>query len=386
MLRYLAFPLIAAAGAVAVAFLPYLVAIPFVDEPQPVEAALAGAAIFFFILALANHVAATRLGARLNARLAGLDDFDADLRRRIGRLEATLARLALEERPRPAEPRTPAEGNSPAPGEATGDAKVIPFDPEARQRPARAPAARPAGARLAEALDSDAIQAWFQPVVTLPGRKTRFLEAVPYLAAEGGAAGRRIEPGYANDPEIDRRMLVQSLTLLRELDRAERALGVIWPVHAPLLADRAAFGAVERILETNSVFARQLIARIDHRDHAGLDAGQRDRLHRLRELGFTLALGNSPLPPGDSAVVASGLFGILFVDAARLVAGSLAAGAGRPALVPTGAEVEIIACGVTAEEQAMTLIDLDVLLAQGEFFSPPRPRRRPGAAAQAAET
>lgn len=390
MLRYLLLPAIAALLAAAIVAAPFFVAIPYLPQPRLLDAVLFGAAIFFFVLALANHVAATRLAGRLRARLAGLDEFDADLRRRVGKLETVLAQLALDQARQPAagpaaERREAGAATTVAEADAD-DAKIIRFDPDARQRPVPS-TARPAGARLADALEHDAIQAWFQPVVTLPGRKTRFLEAIAYLAPRDGdeaAPGRRIEPGYATDPEIDRSLLLQSLTLLRELDRAEKALGIIWPIHGTLLADVAAFTAVDRILEANSAFAGQLVARIDHRDYCGLDAGQIARLHRVRELGFAVALGRCPVPATNVEAVRSGLFSILFMDAARLIAAWLELDRPKSQAVAPPAGVEIIACDVASEEQAMALIDQDILLAQGDFFSQPRPLRRarqPGRAA-----
>jgi len=379
MARPLVIPLIAALVAGAIGYSLASFAIPGLPRLSPYEAALAGGLAFFLLLALASHAVNARLAARIEARLGGLDAFDSDLRKRVTRLEARIGEIA-EAAPKAAPAGEPqAKVEEPASEGAT----VIPF--EARGR--GAPQARLSGERLDQALGDDAIEAWFQPVVTLPGRKTRFFEASPHLRGQAGGKARRLDPGYAGAAEIDRRMLTQSLTLLRELDRAEKALGVIWQVHLPLLDDATAFSAVERMLEANRAFAGQLICRIDHRDHGRLDQAQADRLHRIRALGFEMALGNCPAPTARDAALESGLFSILMIDAARLVASRLdgaaakshtARGLGRGA-------AEIVASNVTGEEQAVALIDLDVMLAQGDFFSPPRPPRRQDESRQAAE-
>lgn len=388
-MNYLAFPVIAALVAAVIVSLSLLVPVPAFEQLRLFDAIVAGAAIFFVVLALAHHHAANRMAGRIRERLSGLDSFDADLRRRVARLEETVARIALDGRTAASAGPAPDATAAPTNGNATeADDNIIRFNRDARQRPEPQPSARPAGARLAEALEGNAIQAWFQPIVTLPGRKTRFLEASPYLVSgkdAGRDVARRIEPGYGNSPEVDRRMLLQSLTLLRELDRAERALGVIWPIHLPLLDDFAAFHSVERILETNSAFAQHLVARVDHRDFAGLNNEQTGRLHRIRELGFSLALGNCPVPATDVEPARSGLFKVLFMDAEKLIANWLEIDAPKAGRSAAEIEAEIVASGVATEEQAMALIDQDILLAQGEFFSLPRPLRRSGQAGQAAE-
>jgi EAL domain-containing protein (putative c-di-GMP-specific phosphodiesterase class I) len=74
----------------------------------------------------------------------------------------------------------------------------------------------------------------------------------------------------------------------------------------------------------------------------------------------------------------SGLFSIVIVDVGRIIANG---GDERPIHRLIASEqgrrkVEIIARGVSDEQQAVALIDHDVLLAQGDFFSEPRPMRR----------
>ena len=359
--------------------------------PQVTLVAVAAGAI---ALAVASYVAAVRLGVTLMKRAQGLTAFEADIRRRISRIEAGLE--ALDASGLTSGERVKAGGEARSGsykqgiataaqhGTAEGGAeKVILFDPATRARSAHLPQARLIGDKLAHALERNRIEAWFQPVVSLPGRKTRFFEAIAYLTdeAEDGSPGaqpaRAIEPAYSSAPEIDRRMLLQSLKLLRELDRTGKHAGVIWRLHETALGDAHAFAGIERILDANSALAEKLVARIDHRDFASLDPAQTDRLHRLRELGFPLAIGNCPDTAKARQAVRTSLFSIVVIDVSRIVASEgderpihrvIAGEKGQPA-------VEIIASGVGDEQQAMALIDQDVLLAQGDFFSEPRPMR-----------
>jgi len=407
MIRFLALPILA--GLVAA----ILTAIAIRYMPAELQVASGPNATLIIVtagavtLAIASYATFVRFGLAFLQRTEGLAAFEADMRRRIARLESgmeqgvetRMAVNAIGHARGHAANETPAESKAgsvgaPQAGEPGSESdKVIQFDPAARGHGAHLPQARLIGARLAQALDRNQIEAWFQPIVSLPGRKTRFFEAVAYLTEapegkakhaaqsdEGSDIGRAIEPAYSSAPEIDRRMLLQSMRLLRELDRTGKHAGVIWRLHQTTLADTHAFAGIERILDANGALGGRLIARIDHRDYASLDAAQTDRLHRLREMGFTLAIGNCPDTRSAREAVKSNLFAIVIIDIARIVVDDgeerpihrvVARGQGHP-------EVEIIASGVSDEQQAMALIDQDILLAQGDFFSEPRPMRRNG--------
>ncbi|MEC9343920.1 MAG: EAL domain-containing protein [Pseudomonadota bacterium] len=398
MFRFLVLPILAAIAAIVLAATAYYLMPAGLRLMQNPLTLFVIAGVGAIVLALASYIAALRLGLKLLQRTQGLSTFESDIRRRLAAIEADIADLAQarEAAPPPAAPAAanPVPGRTRPPRNEQGSDTVLPFEPGARARGAHPPQARLVGARLAQALEKNAIEAWFQPIVSLPGRKTRFFEAVAYLVEEpdedeeeeeeGEAGegrpegGRAIEPAYAAAPEIDRRMLLQSLKLLRELDRGDKHAGVIWRLHEAALGDGHAFAGIERILDANAALGGRLIVRIEHRDWVSLDAAQTDRLHRLREMGFTLAIANCPDIAKVREAVRSSLFVMVILDVGRIIADAgseqpihrkIAGEDGRP-------EVEIVSSGVEDELQAMALIDRDVLLAQGAFFSGPRPMRR----------
>ncbi|MCG6856727.1 MAG: EAL domain-containing protein [Salaquimonas sp.] len=356
-------------------------------------------------LAVSSYVMMLRFGLALMRRTEGLAAFEADMRRRIARLEADQAqgvetRLAINGTDRGnglAVKRTftaPADDLQDFPPEMPGSSnsdvtnKVIQFDPGARGRTSHLAQAISAGTGLTQTPEEGTIEAWFQPVISLPGRKTRYFEAIAYQtdgetkptnrSDSGYGNGHAIEPARAGTAEIDQRMLEQSLKLLRELSRTGKHAGVIWRLHETTLKDSRAFAGLERILDANGALADRLVARIDYRDYASLDVIQIGRLHRLCEMGFALAIADCLDTAAAREAMQSGLFSIVIVDVGRIIANG---GDERPIHRLIASEqgrrkVEIIARGVSDEQQAVALIDHDVLLAQGDFFSEPRPMRR----------
>jgi EAL domain-containing protein (putative c-di-GMP-specific phosphodiesterase class I) len=393
MFRLIAAPLIAGIAAGAAAW--YLrSAMP---APLPaltlVEAVFAGVAMFVTLMVLAGHVQLQRLARQFRQRLDQVGAFEADLRRKVLDAETQMAGLALaaevsqrqmetlqrvtmklESAAMPKLPPEPAR-------EAQASEKVVALEPIAKAR------AEKLGVFAEPASPKGETEIWFQPIVTLPARKTRFFDSLVYIRpAEGGPAARPVPAGrdvlaLADTAET---ALVESLKLARELERADRPGGVIWHTNATIFADLAAHRRLKSVLEANSKIAGRLAPSISHKVFARLNRPALERLHAFKDLGYRIAVSDLPDAATVRASLKGGLFSMVIGEARQLI--ELGGGSAGPSGVRFQEfGVEAVATNVADEDTAMALIDQDILLAKGSLFAPPKPlkARAPAAAGNA---
>ncbi|MEZ5871782.1 MAG: EAL domain-containing protein [Nitratireductor sp.] len=434
MARYLAIPLIAltfgaASGYALLKYGSYLMPVSMID------AVLAGAISSILLVALGAYLVFVRywqLAARMQQGLSG---FEADIVRRLARLEAktekdvekgdrsafsasfsesvaelrALANEDLESDFTSDHDYEDHEGENPA-------GNVIRFDPAGRNRDAAQPRngiadgtmspdgtiagarkVRLTQARLDEALSTGLVEAWFQPVVTLPGRKTRLLEAVAHVndlqklhSGEGSSRSKSARQvgegqlqGYASHAgQIDHLMLVRGSTLARKLDRQDQSCTILWRMDINTIRDEAAFDACNVTLNNSSPGPRLIKPLVEWRHLRSLDDAGMARLHLLVEEGYRLAISNCPSPQRMAEALESGLFDLVLADAELLCSESeewrqaLTRSASKLAKGRSGeavkGEPEMVAINVDTEAQVMALLDNDVLLAQGTLFSAPK--------------
>ena len=441
MARYLAIPLVALAigAAAGFALLSYG---SFLTPVSLIDAILTAAVIAMLLIVAGGYAVFARYWQLASRMQQGLGGFEADIARRLANLETALDEISLVHQGREhglaaslsenvAELRALADEESEEAGfqekgrQGQGD-NVIRFDPGGRNRePAdtagvspghgMAEEELPIGTRklrlpqgkLADALEKGLVEAWFQPVVTLPGRKTRMLEAVAHVSnlqqvSNGQGSARSVSAdqptsvqlqGYGSHAgEIDHLMLTSAVRLARKLDREDRGCTILWRMAVNTIRDPAAFDACMVTLKNSSPGPRLIKPLIEWRNFRNLDAAGLDHMHGLAEAGYRLAVSNCPSPQRMREVLDSGLFDMVMVDAELLTSESeawrealtmpIAGRTGRGRNAASMAEHEIIATNVDTEIQVMALIDNDILLAQGDLFSAPKRLRddRPSAA------
>ncbi|MEZ5790867.1 MAG: hypothetical protein R3D34_08780 [Nitratireductor sp.] len=457
MARYLAVPLVALlAGAVSGYALHSFGGALL--KTTLLEAVLAGAVIACLLMVVAANLVFARYWHVASRLQKGMGIYEADITRRLAALEIAVGNLAqtaqqLGER----QPLVSAEnaatnlrasavergygddteflassGQGDAGSQSAPANNVIRFDPASRGREAgetqhgetNVPAiATPTGSsarkirltqqRLADALEKGQVDAWFQPVVTLPGRKTRLLEAVPHVEGAqpsgGRTTGSKAEAGERNGSrqvsgqlqgysshagQIDHLMLVRASTLARRLDREDRGCTLLWRMDLATIRDAASFDACKVTLKGAAPGPRLIKPLIEWRHLRSLDDAGVARLHSLAEDGYRLAIANCPNPQQMAQAMESGLFDLVMIDAELLTSESEAwrdgvtrletgrqAGGRTGAAVPPRLGIEIVATNVDTEMQVMALIDNDILLAQGGLFSAPKRLRDDGPSA-----
>jgi hypothetical protein len=379
--RHVALPLIAAAIAVALVFLLRDRMPLTVQRLTNGELIFAAIALFVVLLSVANHATVQIFARNSSRRIASVGAFEAELRRKVMELEsqvtglteaaeqsqAELARLMhaqLRE-----ENRRVAEATEEQLAPPPLDENIIQFDKTGR--------ARPAGPATKEKEPEGALEIWFQPVVTLPGRKTRFFDSIPFLAPPAGTGEAKPAPApvtnVANTCEVG---LGESLRFARELERKERGGGVIWHVNTALLSDLAAHRRTRSAMEANSRISDRLVVAIGHKDFSRLNRATQERLFAFKEKGFRVAISDLPDAEAGRKCLKSGLFSLVIGSAEQMLSiGAAGTGPTTETIRFSEYSCEALAYGVTNENTAMALIDHDILLAQGDLFSPARPLR-----------
>lgn len=254
---------------------------------------------------------------------------------------------------------------------------VVMLETAQRERAQQERRLKPRSQDTDAAIAEGRFEAWFQPVVTLPQRKTAYLLAVPHLAVSRGPAlpheeWARAAARLGRASAADQQILIQAIKLVRDLRRKEKPCAVIWHASRATLQDGQRFAEILDLLRANSALRDLVVCEIGLSDYRQLKTEETDRLFSLRETGCRLCLGGCNDLAAMAKALKSGIFSLAAVEARAIIEGA-AADITTGGLEPGS---EIIATHVASEADAISLIDFEIGLALGPLFSPPRPLKR----------
>jgi cyclic-di-GMP phosphodiesterase TipF (flagellum assembly factor) len=244
--------------------------------------------------------------------------------------------------------------------------------------------ADPRGAEVVAALRADRIEVHLQPVVALPQRKVRFYEALAYLRGPDDAAFAPAESGPALEaagltPELDAKMVARAAAIARHL-AARGSEGLVAIALAPASLRAPGFlRALGRVLESHPDVLGRLVLSVSQRCWRNLDAEAAGALGALRARGVAFALDRAtdlrldPLALADRGVRFAKLPADLLLRPVQGEASDYAMADLATVLARAG--IRLVAEGVEREGDVPDLIELDVPLAQGGVFAPPRALR-----------
>jgi cyclic-di-GMP phosphodiesterase TipF (flagellum assembly factor) len=237
---------------------------------------------------------------------------------------------------------------------------------------------------IREAVDSNRIDLFLQPIVTLPQRKVRYYEAVARLRAGDG------DPLMAADflpyaeigglmPKIDNLMMFRCVQVVRRLLAKNREIGLFCNLSATTLVDSETFPQFTDFMEANKAIAPALVFEFTQSALRQMGPIENESLAALRERGYRFSLDNVTdlrIEPRDLAErgfrfvkVQSGLLlnrtGVTLSDIHPQDFSGLLSRHG----------IELIAAKIESEAAVVDLLDYDVKFGQGFLFSPPRPVR-----------
>ena len=237
---------------------------------------------------------------------------------------------------------------------------------------------------IREAVDSNRIDLFLQPIVTLPQRKVRYYEAVARLRAGDG------DPLMAGDflpyaeigglmPKIDNLMMFRCVQVVRRLLAKNREIGLFCNLSSSTLVDAETFPQFTEFMEANKAIAPALVFEFTQSALRQMGPIENESLAALRERGYRFSLDNVTdlrIEPRDLAErgfrfvkVQSGLLlnrtGVTLSDIHPQDFSGLLSRHG----------IELIAAKIESEAAVVDLLDYDVKFGQGFLFSPPRPVR-----------
>ncbi len=271
----------------------------------------------------------------------------------------------------------------------------IPEEPAAPRpsivAPVAAPA-RPAGAPLAAAvktaIDTNRIDIYLQPLVTLPQRKVRFYEAMSRIRDSKDqliAADDFIAAAEAAGlmPQIDRMVLLRCIQVLRRLMVRNKDVGVFCNISATTLANAEVFAQCLDFLDANRVLAPSFVLEFKQATLRQLTPLQSENLAALAQRGFRFSIDHvhdlrlEPRELADRGVRFVKVPAHLLLDQKQLSAADIHPADLSDLLGRFG--IDLVAERIEGERAVVDLLDYDVRFGQGFLFAPPRPLRPEGA-------
>ncbi|MHA1165110.1 MAG: EAL domain-containing protein [Alphaproteobacteria bacterium] len=237
---------------------------------------------------------------------------------------------------------------------------------------------------LRQSIESNRIELYLQPIMTLPQRRVRYYEAFTRLRDESG--GLLMPRDYISLAEsagimsvIDNVMLYRSVQVLRRLERRNVARGVFCNISAHSLLDPEFFPEFISFMEQNQTLSENMYfeftqSMMDHAGHV-----ERESLAALSSLGFQLSLDQVTNLDLDFQALQDCGFRFLKLDADILINGmnrvnaQIHAADIRSYLERFG--IKLIISKIEDESTLASVLNYNIKLGQGFLFSEPRPVR-----------
>jgi cyclic-di-GMP phosphodiesterase, flagellum assembly factor TipF len=241
------------------------------------------------------------------------------------------------------------------------------------------------------AIETNRLDLYLQPIVTLPQRKVRYYEAMSRLHTEGGdlLPGADFIPQAESGglmPQIDSLAIFRCIQVLRRLLLKNRDIGLFCNLSRTTLTGLS-FSRFLEFMQANRAIAPSLVLEFSQRAVRTMGAAEHEGLAALFECGFRFSLDNVMDLRIEPRELAGRGFRFIKVRSDLLLdrtppayPPALAGEAGElhPADLPdllSRFGIELIAEKIESEDSVIDLLDHDVRYGQGFLFSPPRPVR-----------
>jgi cyclic-di-GMP phosphodiesterase TipF (flagellum assembly factor) len=236
---------------------------------------------------------------------------------------------------------------------------------------------------IQRALETNRIELYVQPIVTLPQRKVRYYEGLARLRT---VHGELILPAdFLADaeqgglmPAIDNLVLFRCVQVVRRLQAKKRDIGLFCNVSAASLSDPRFFPEFSEFMQANRALTSSLVFEFAQATVRAMGPLDHESLASLADLGFRFSLDHVTDLRMEPRELADRGFRFVKVPAAMLLSRVTPATDIHPAdfsdlLGRFG--IDLIAEKIESETTAVDLLDFDVRFGQGFLFSPPRPVR-----------
>ena len=240
------------------------------------------------------------------------------------------------------------------------------------------------GELVAKAADSNRIDLYLQPIVTLPQRKVRFYEALSRLRTEQGdiiPAGDFIDIAESVGlmPKIDNMLVFRCVQVVRRLQLKSRDVGLFCNISASTLTDTIYFRQFLDFMEANRALANALVFEFTQEAYRAFGPLEYESLSALAERGFRFSMDHITDLRLEPKELADRSFRFLKVPAKLLLNRAASAKsdihAEDLADLMARSGIDLIGEKIENESMVVDLLDYDVRFGQGFLFSAPRPVR-----------
>lgn len=237
---------------------------------------------------------------------------------------------------------------------------------------------------LRQSIESNRIELFLQPIMTLPQRRVRYYEALTRLRNESGDL--LLPKDYLGLAEsagimsvIDNVMLYRSVQVLRKLAQSSSARGVFCNISAHSLLDPEFFPEFISYMEQNLELTESMYFEFSQSmiEHCGVV--EKESLSALSSLGFRFSMDQVTNLDLDFQAMQDRGFHFMKIDVDLLLRGMSEANAQihaadmRSYLERFG--IQLIVTKIEEERDLASVLDYKVKLGQGYLFSEPRPVR-----------
>jgi cyclic-di-GMP phosphodiesterase TipF (flagellum assembly factor) len=246
---------------------------------------------------------------------------------------------------------------------------------------------------ILDAFEADRLELHLQPVVSLPQRRTRGYEILSRLRLADGTLLVPAEflPTFERCgivAELDRQVTGRAGQIARHLKAKGSDAFVTCNLSPRSLGEPEFLRSLARIVDSHADVASRLVLELSQHCWRSLEAEQGDALARLRDKGILFGLDRATDLRFDPIALAGRGVRYLKLPTDLILRG---APERRPDLALSDlsaaldrAGIRFVAERVEREQDVPDLIDLDVPMAQGHVFAPPRAIRAEVLAAPAA--
>ncbi|MEW6642557.1 MAG: EAL domain-containing protein [Pseudomonadota bacterium] len=291
---------------------------------------------------------------------------------------------------------------TPQPPRPTGDLEWV-ETPAPRQPPsaamphpaAAAPSHQQVLAAIRRAVDTNQIELYLQPLVTLPQRKVRFYEAVSRIRDDNDqqiAASDFIAAAESSGlmGPLDHMVLLRCIQVLRRLMVRNKDVGVFCNLSTATLGNPDAFAQCLDLLEANRAIAPSLVLEFKQAALRRIGPTESEHLAALAQRGYRFSVDHvsdlriEPRELADRGVRFIKVPAHLLLDQKQMSASDIHPADLADLLGRFG--IDLVAERIEGERTVVDLLDYDVRYGQGFLFAPPRPLRPEGTQATTAAT
>lgn len=266
---------------------------------------------------------------------------------------------------------------------AAGENKPSIKSEEVRTGPFKGKSREDIIALIRDAIDTNRVDLYLQPILTLPQRKVRYYEGVTRLRTEDGTLILPVDFLHHAEsvglmPKIDNLLLFRCVQVLRRLLAKNREIGLFCNISPATLRDPAFFPQFSQFMDANRALAPSLMLEFTQSAFASMGPIEQESMAALADLGFRYSMDQVTdlrVEPRDLIERAirfvkapAGLLLNRSNAAADIHAADLSNLLGRHG-------ISLIAEKIETEAIVVDLLDFDVRYGQGFLFSPPRPVR-----------